>query len=77
MAELWSFVWLMAKEKDFFLIFIGSCQGDFCREAEELHDLDHNFAVNNIVVELFWFSEGFFTMAVCSWGLCESQYIGF
>jgi len=39
--------------KDFSFMFRGSsCQGDFFRGAEELHDLDHNFAVTNVVVEI-------------------------
>jgi len=38
--------------KDFFFMFRGSsCQGDFFR-VEELHNLNHNFSVNNVVVEL-------------------------
>jgi len=33
-------------KKDFSFMFRGSsCQGDFFGGAEELHDLDHNFAV--------------------------------
>jgi len=39
--------------KDFSFMFRGSpCQGDFFGGAEELHDLHHNFAVSNVVVEL-------------------------
>jgi len=39
--------------KDFSFMFRGSfCQGDFFGGAEELHDLNHNFAVNKVVVEL-------------------------
>jgi len=55
MAELWPFLWLMAKGKDFPLCFMfrgSSCQGDFFGRTEELHDLNHNFAVSNVVVEL-------------------------
>jgi len=41
-------------EKDFFFMFRGSsCQGDFFRGAKKLHDLNHNFAVSNVVVEIF------------------------
>jgi len=40
--------------KDFSFVFRGSsCRGDFFREAEELHDLNHNFVVSNVVVEIF------------------------
>ena len=39
--------------KDFSFIFKGSsCQGNFFGGAEELHNLNHNFAVSNVVVEL-------------------------
>ena len=39
--------------KDFYLMFRGSsCQGDFFGRAEKSHDLNHNFAVSNVVVEL-------------------------
>jgi len=39
--------------KDFSFTFRGfSCQGDFFRGAEELHNLNHNFVVSNVVVEL-------------------------
>jgi len=39
--------------KDFYLMFRGSsCQGNFFRGAEKLHDLNHNFVVSNIVVEV-------------------------
>jgi len=38
--------------KDFSFMFRGSsCQGNFFGD-EELHHLNHNFAVNNVVVEL-------------------------
>jgi len=48
------------KGKEFFFMFIGSsCEDDFIRGAKELHDLNHNFAVSNVVVELFWQSEWF------------------
>jgi len=41
-------------EKDFSFTFRGSsCQGDFFGGAKKLHDLYHNFAVSNIVVEIF------------------------
>jgi len=30
----------------------SSCQGDFFGGTEELYDLNHNFAVSNVVVEL-------------------------
>jgi len=41
------------KGKGFSFMFRGSsCQGDFFRGVEELHDLNHNFAVSNVVVEL-------------------------
>jgi len=39
--------------KGFSFMFRGSsCQGNFFGGAEELHDLNHNFAVSNVVVEL-------------------------
>jgi len=39
--------------KDFPFIFRGSsCQGDFFGGTEELHDLNHNFVVSNVVIEL-------------------------
>jgi len=39
--------------KDFSFMFKGSsCQGNFLRGAEELHDLYHNLSVSNVVVEL-------------------------
>jgi len=39
--------------KGFSFMFRGfSCHGDFFGGAEELHDLNHNFAVSNVVVEL-------------------------
>ena len=37
----------------------SSCQGDFFGGDEKLHDLNHNFAVSNIVVEIFRYSEWF------------------
>jgi len=42
-------------EKDFSFTFRGSsCQSDFfIRGAKKLHDLYHNFAVSNVVVEIF------------------------
>jgi len=40
-------------EKDFSFMFRGSCQGDFFGGAKELHDLNHNFAVSNVVVKIF------------------------
>jgi len=64
--------------KDFSFMFKGSsCQGDFFRGAEELHDLNHNFAVSNVVVELFWWSEWFFYYGSLFWGLRRNLYIGF
>jgi len=42
-------------------LFIGSsCQGNLVRGAKELHILNNNFVVSNVVVELFWWSEWFF-----------------
>jgi len=39
--------------EDLSFMFRGfSCKGDFFEGAEELHDLNHNFAVSNVVVEL-------------------------
>jgi len=39
--------------KDLFFMFRGSsCQDNFFGGAEELHDLNHNFAVSNVMVEL-------------------------
>jgi len=39
--------------KDFSFMFRGSsCQGYFFGGANELHDLDHNFSVNKVMVEL-------------------------
>jgi len=39
--------------KGFSFTFRGSsCQVNFFGGAEELHDLNHNFAVSNVVVEL-------------------------
>jgi len=39
--------------KDFSFMFRGSSyQGNVFRGAEELHDLNHNFAVSNVVVEI-------------------------
>jgi len=39
--------------KGFFYMFRdSSCQGNFFGGAEELHNLNHNFAVSNVVVEL-------------------------
>jgi len=44
----------------FFLMFRGSsCQGNFFGGAKKLHDLNHNFVVSNVVVEIFGWSEGF------------------
>jgi len=41
--------------KDFSFMFRDSSyQGNFFGGAEELHDLNHNFAVSNVVVELLW-----------------------
>jgi len=41
-------------EKIFSLTFRGSSsQGDFFGGAEKLHNLNHNFAVSNVVVEVF------------------------
>jgi len=41
-------------EKVFSFTFRGfSCQGDFFRGAEKLHNLNHNFVVSNVVVEIF------------------------
>jgi len=40
--------------KRLFLHFRGSsCQGNFGGGAEKLHDLNHNFMVSNVVVEIF------------------------
>jgi len=40
--------------KDFSFMFRGSsCQGDFFGEAEDLHNLNHNFVVSNMVVKIF------------------------
>jgi len=39
--------------KYFSFMFRGSsCQGNFLRGTKELHKLNQNFAVNNVVVEL-------------------------
>jgi len=39
--------------KDFSFMFRGSSyQGNFFGGAEELHNLNHNFAMSNVVVEL-------------------------
>jgi len=39
--------------KDFSFMFRGSsCQGNFFGGAEELHNLNHNFSMSNVVVEL-------------------------
>jgi len=39
--------------KDFSFMFRGSsCLGNFFRGVEELHDLNHNFAVSNVVVKI-------------------------
>jgi len=39
--------------KDFSFMFRGSsCHDNFFGGAEELYDLNHNFVVSNIVVEL-------------------------
>jgi len=39
--------------KEFSFMFRGaSCQGDF-GGAEELHNLNHNFVVSNVVVKIF------------------------
>jgi len=41
-------------ERDFSFTFRGSsCQGNYFRRAEKLHDLNHNFAVSNVAVEIF------------------------
>jgi len=41
-------------EEVFSFTFRGSsCQGDFFGGAKKLHDLNHNFAVSNVVVEIF------------------------
>jgi len=41
-------------EKVFFFTLRGSsCQSNFFRGAKKLHDLNHNFAVSNMVVEIF------------------------
>jgi len=41
-------------EERLIFMFIGfSFQGDFFRGAKELHNLNHNFVVSNVVVELF------------------------
>jgi len=52
MAELWLFLWLMATGKTSFVSRGSFCQDNFFGGAEELHDLNHNFVVNNVVVEL-------------------------
>jgi len=47
--------------KEFSFMFRGfSCQGDFFGGAEELHNLNHNFVVSNVVVELIQYSQWFF-----------------
>jgi len=39
--------------KEFSFMFRGfSCQDNFFGGAEELHNLNHNFAVSDVVVEL-------------------------
>jgi len=40
--------------KDFSFMFRGSsCQGDFFGGGKKLHDLNHNFVVSNVVIEIF------------------------
>jgi len=40
--------------KDFSFLFRGSsCQDGFFEGAKELHDLNHNFVVSNVVVKIF------------------------
>jgi len=40
--------------KDFsFMLRGSSCQGYFGGGAKELHDLNYNFAVSNVVVKIF------------------------
>jgi len=41
-------------------MFRGSCQGDFFGGDEELYNINHNFAVSNVVVELLQQSQWFF-----------------
>jgi len=38
--------------KEFSFMFRGSsCQGNFLGGDEELHDLNHNFAVSNVILQ--------------------------
>jgi len=53
--------------EDFSFMFRGSsCQGNFFCGAEKLHYLNHNFAMSNVVVEMFYRVKGAFAMTVCS-----------
>ena len=52
------------KDFSYFMFRGSSWQGDFFRGTKELHDLNHNFAVSNVVVEDR--VKGSFTMAVYS-----------
>jgi len=40
-------------DEEVFSFTFRACQGDFFGGAKKLDDLNHNFAVSNVVVELF------------------------
>jgi len=62
-------------EKDFSFMFRGSSsQGDFFRGAEELHNLNHNFSVSNVVLKYFDRMKGAVTVSVYS-EACTKAYI--
>jgi len=53
-SQVMAICFINSDGKDFSFIFRGSsCQSDFFGGAKELHDLNHNFAVSNVVVEIF------------------------
>jgi len=51
----------------------SSCQGDFFGGAEELHDLNHKFAVSNMLVKYFNRVKGAVTVTVYS-EACAKAY---
>jgi len=77
-SRLMSFCLCNGNRKDFSFMFRGSsCQGNFFRGDEKLHNLNHNFSVSNVVVEIFIYSEWFLYYSSLFLRLAQDRYIGF
>jgi len=76
-CQIMTFCLCNGDEKDFSFIFRGSsCQGEFFAD-EKLRNLNYNFLVSNVVVEIFIYSEWFLYFSSLFLRLAWDQYIGF